>query len=737
STDAAVARRFAAGADAARARIMQRRGEIEAACAERRRREEALASREALCRTVEIMEGDDLRERLDALEAEWAALAPLVEYEVEGAELAARFAATLAARRRGHARAVAFREDRDALDALVVEAEGLSGEVDPTAVARWRTLSRAARALVARLNDAAQPVSDLADRLAIVAAAFEAHEAAAREAAAKATQDRVEKLVRLAERGKRAAAADTVTLREGERLLRDLAAAIGEIGARTTKETREVVATLRAVQEQVTPRVQELRDMDDWRRFANVQQQEELIAMADAIVASLKAEEEAGTASDLAATAKALRELHLRWQEVAAVPHHVGRRLWERFKAATDFIRSRCEVYYAALRQERSANLAAQATLVEQAEALADSTDWARTAARLRELQKAWEDTGPAPREAGRELARRFRAACNTFFTGRRGALSSQKKEWGENLARREALCERAEQLAASTDWDATASELKKLQAEWKTIGPVGREQREAIWNRFRSAADAFFARYHDRHTIAAAEKVAEHAALVAALEDLAGLEEVPDDLAARVQSLRTGLSNLPRVEGAEMQALHERWRIALAALVGRWSAAFAGTDLDPDAMHARLEKLVAKVEQLVKGDAPVAAASASSAASLAERLRTALANNAMGVRPDESRWRAARKTVEQAEEAWRRLALVPSDETRALAARFAAACARVMEHVKLHVRPTEDFDEGRGGRGRRERHAGGGRPGRQRSARNQGPGAPGGAGRPTEAKSR
>ena len=93
--------------------------------------------------------------------------------------------------------------------------------------------------------------------------------------------------------------------------------------------------------------------MDEWRRFANAQPQEELIAMAEAIVASLKAEEEAGTETDLAATAKALRELQSRWREVADAPHHAAQRLWDRFKAATDFIRSRCEIYFAQLRQER------------------------------------------------------------------------------------------------------------------------------------------------------------------------------------------------------------------------------------------------------------------------------------------------------------------------------------------------------------------------------------------------
>lgn len=687
--DASAARRFAAGAEAARARIARRRSEIALAVEHARQRGEALASREALCQRVETIDGDDILEQLVPIEEEWAQLTPLVGSGPEADHLAARFAQAVSACRKRHALGTALQETRAALDALVVEAEALPVEGDDAAAARWQVLSRDARALVATLNDASRPAPDLADRLSAVSRAFETREAAARDAAARARVDQVTKLTRLAERGRRTAESETITLREGERLLRDIATALEDAGhGESTKDMSDAMATLRTLQEQVAPRVKELRDMDEWRRFANAQQQEQLIAMAEAIVASLKAEEEAGKETELAATAKALREFHLRWQEVADAPRHSAQRLWDRFKTATDFIRSRCEVYFARLREERGTNLAAKAALVEQAEGLANSTDWAKTAARFQELQKAWEDTGPVPREAARELAQRFRAACNTFFTRRRDDLTAKKKEWNENLARKEALCERAEVLAASTDWDAAAAELKKLQADWKTIGPVRHNKSEVVWNRFRTAADAFFERYHNRHQIAAAGKVAEHAALVVALEALAGLAEAPEDLAAQVQALRTTISKAPRVEGAEMKALHERWKAALAALVLRWPAAFAGTDLDPAAIHDRMEKLIAKVEHLVKEEQPVAVAAKSATELLAERLRSALASNAMGGRADDSKWRAAGATVDEAMDAWQRIAPVPSEETRALEARFKTACKRVMDQVKLHVSP-------------------------------------------------
>src|SRR5262249_34906414 len=148
------------------------------------------------------------------------------------------------------------------------------------------------------------------------------------------------------------------------------------------------------------------------------------------IVASLKSDAETGKESDLASTARALRELHAKWQEVAEAPRQSAQRLWDRFRLATDFIRDKCEKYFAGLRVERAANLQQKTALVEEAEALAQSADWGKATARLQAMQTEWRDSGPIPREAARDLSQRFRAACNTFFSRRREDLASRKKTW-------------------------------------------------------------------------------------------------------------------------------------------------------------------------------------------------------------------------------------------------------------------------------------------------------------------
>jgi hypothetical protein len=705
-TDADTRARFARGVSEAQAAIVRREREAEEAAERARVRAEALASREALCVRVETLSGDHMLEHLAPIEEEWGSLTPLVGNGPEADRLAERFVVAVAACRRRHELSGVLVETGAKLEALVVEAEGLLSLDDTAAaLARWQTLSREARGYSALLAEsgkfelrssnfeleqeesAARP--GMLDRLASVDQAFAAREAAKRDAAVKAQQDLVVRLQRLTERAKRAAEADQVTLREGERLMRDIGAALDEMGrTKTTREMDEAVDRLRAVQQTLAPRVRELRDMDEWRRFANAQQQEQLIAMAEAIVLSLKNEDETGKPSDLPATARALKELHAKWQEVADAPRQHAQRLWDRFRSATDFIRTRCESYFAKLRDDLVVNLEKKTAIVTEAEALANSSDWGKVAAKFQELQTAWLAVGPVPRHAARDLPHRFRTACNLFFSRRRDDLLTRKKVWGDNLSRKEALCERAETLAESTDWEAASSEMKRLQADWKTIGPVRKAKSEVVWARFRAAADKFFERFHHRHEITIATKLAEREALVVELESLAAAgDDVPAaDVRTRVEAVKTTWVRSVPIPPNMLAPMAERWRVAFAAVLERRPDAFQGTDFDPSVVQQRMEKLVAKVEALV-GSTREQVDTRSQTELLAAKLRSAFATNAMGGRVnEEGKWRAATEAVKDAQASWQRLVLPATAEARSLEHRFKDACRKIMEQAKRHA---------------------------------------------------
>ena len=130
--------------------------------------------------------------------------------------------------------------------------------------------------------------------------------------------------------------------------------------------------------------------------------------------------------------------------------------------------------------------------------------------------------------------------------------------------------CARAEELAASREWDRAAAEIRRLQSDWKTVGPVRRNKSEAIWQRFRTACDTFFERFKRRDAIDLEAKQADREALLGELESLAQPsagdtpEPTPSDLLERVRSLRTRWNQTSSVVRQGADPLSERFVDAL-----------------------------------------------------------------------------------------------------------------------------------------------------------------------------
>ena len=272
-----------------------------------------------------------------------------------------------------------------------------------------------------------------------------------------------------------------------------------------------IAAELRTSLAALSTRLRELRDAEDWRRWANSGIQEALVGQVEALKSS----------KDLPNVARQLRDLRRQWKAVSAGRDESGA-LWQRFKSAADELQARCDEQARLVAAEQAVHLAARVALCESAEALAQSTDWVTTAETLKQLQTQWGAAGPAPRDQVTELARRFRTACDTFFTRRKTDLTSLKQAWSENASKKEALCVQAEALAESTDWQAALTGIKQLQADWKAVGPVRRNRAELLWKRFRAACDKFFERYGSRHQIAEQQRVEQREGVVKQIEALA-----------------------------------------------------------------------------------------------------------------------------------------------------------------------------------------------------------------------
>ncbi len=347
-----------------------------------------------------------------------------------------------------------------------------------------------------------------------------------------------------------------------------------------------------------------------------------------------------------------------------AVPREKGRELWQRYKIIEGELRLRCESFFQQLAVERVDNLRKKEALCAQVEALADSTDWIRTAETIKALQAEWKTIGPVTPGHEKAVWERFRAACDRFFTRRKNDLTERKNVWMANLKKKEAICAQVEALLESTDWDRALAEVKHIQAEWRQVGPVKRNRSEALLARFHTACERFFDRYAHRNDLELAQQLAAREQICADLEAVLappdGAEPESDEaLAKRVLALKRQWDQAPAVTRAQAEPLVERFTKAMNAVIDARPQAFTGTEVDPQATRKRMEQLCQIVEGFA-GDEK-ADAQMSPAAILAAQLREALAANTIGGRADdEARWRNAADEVRKAQASWRRLGPVP-----------------------------------------------------------------------------
>lgn len=547
-------------------------------------------------------------------------------------------------------------------------AEQLLAATDlPDARTRWNALRRDWTALLAGVTvDEA-----LAARLRDVEARIDAREGELREARTRQQHDNLTRLQALCDQLEKVAAGEHITLRDAERALRDARAALDAPGPLPSRQDQQaIVARLKTVQSSLFPRVQDLREADEWERWANAGVQDSLIRKLEA----LKDEQ------DVAVVARQLRQVQDEWHKVRAVPREKGRELWQRYKTVEAEIRVRCESYFQQVAVERTENLRQKEALCEQVEALADSTDWIRTAETIKGLQAQWKAIGPVTPGHEKAIWERFRAACDRFFTRRKSDLSERKAVWTVNLQNKEAICARIEALAESTDWEQSLNEVKRLQAEWRAVGPVKRNRADALLLRFRTACEHYFDKYTHRNDHEAAAQAAAREQLCADLEGLLaeGAEpQEPEALAKQALALKHQWDQAPQPR-VPNEAVQERFAKALLAVVTAHAPAFTGTELDPEATRKRMEQLCQQVEGLA-GDDKRGAEHLSPAERLAAQLREALAANTIGGRPDdESKWRMAAEEARKAQAAWRRLGPVPDAVGRDLEERFHRACSRI-----------------------------------------------------------
>jgi hypothetical protein len=144
----------------------------------------------------------------------------------------------------------------------------------------------------------------------------------------------------------------------------------------------------------------------------------------------------------------------------------------------------------------RAKNLEIKQGLVQEAEALADSTAWQETTEKLKELKARWIKTGLAEKEWEAQLETRFNAYVDGFFQRRKDFFDEQNRLVRQRSAQYESLIERAFGLKNEPSVDNGMHTLKKLQEEWKGVGKIPMKKSAHLWKKFKKANDLFYERY-------------------------------------------------------------------------------------------------------------------------------------------------------------------------------------------------------------------------------------------------
>lgn len=197
---------------------------------------------------------------------------------------------------------------------------------------------------------------------------------------------------------------------------------------------------------------------------------------------------------------KHLNELHEEFKHIGPVPNDVQEAVWERFKMASDKIYSRRKDYYEKLKGEFKLNEVAKEALIEKVTPFADFqsdriSDWNAKTKEVIAIQKEWEAIGSLPKEKAKSINKRFWTAFKSFFHKKGHFFKKIEDERKENLKLKQELVEKAEALKESDDFRKTSDELKKLQRQWKEIGPVPEKFRNEVYLNFKKSCDHFFDR--------------------------------------------------------------------------------------------------------------------------------------------------------------------------------------------------------------------------------------------------
>ena len=227
-------------------------------------------------------------------------------------------------------------------------------------------------------------------------------------------------------------------------------------------------------------------------------ERERNLALKQAVIEDLKQLLE--KQEDVKVTFPEFRSIQDRWKAVGPVPVQNFRNLNETYQLYVEKFYDMVNINRELRDLDFKKNLEAKTAFCEEAEALAQRSDVVEAFRELQKLHEQWKDYGPVEKQYRESIWERFKAATAVINRNYQAHFEGLKEQQEANLVAKTALCEKAEAIAAAemanaNEWNAATKTLEEIQKEWRGIGFASKKDNQKIYDRFRAACDAFFAR--------------------------------------------------------------------------------------------------------------------------------------------------------------------------------------------------------------------------------------------------
>ena len=322
--------------------------------------------------------------------------------------------------------------------------------------------------------------------------------------------------------------------------------------------------------------------------------------------------------------------------------------------------------YNRQLEKEREHNLALKEAVITDLKALLEKQeDVNATFPEFREIQNRWREIGPVPAQNYRNINETYQLYVEQFYDMVKINRELRDLDFKKNLEAKEEFCQAAEALAESENVVEAFRELQKLHEQWKEYGPVAKEFRESIWERFK-AATAVINKKYQAHFEGLKEQQAENLAkktvLCEKVEEIAGREVNGSNewntFSKEIEDIQNEWRTIGFASKKENQKIYDRFRAACDKFFTRKRDFY---NEYKDSINTNLEKKIALCEA-------------------AEQLKSS------------TEWKKATDQFISLQKQWKEIGAVPRKKSEQLWKRFRAACDEFFAERDKNAKPENDY---------------------------------------------